>query len=742
MKSLPDRICSALLVLALLFVTLPLHRSQAQTPSRSLGSSTPIDQSTGSRSLPPTQQPAAPQADDDIVRITTNLVQIDVVVTDSKGNQVTDLKADDFELLEEGRPQKITNFSFVDSEPTESRAPANASNTTSPAVRAAEPPRRTIALVVDDIAMSFDSADHTRRAIRRFIEERMLPGDSIAVVRTSAGVGALQQFTSDKQHLYAAVERVRGKVYDTRDERLRKCQDNTFAGTLDPGANTYNEDSTDNEFTGFREEISYKGTVGAVNLIVRGLRELPGRKALVLFSDGPFACPNEQLKQESRFADRLKRISDLANRASVVFYSIDPRGLMALDSAADPGVGRRNSAGTLNRLSEARADIFYSQNAFRPVVEATGGLAIYNYNDIPNALQRVVDDQRGYYLLGYRPSETTFDSKKGPPRFNNLKVRLKRPGLRVRTRSGFYNYAETKGRVVGRTRGDQLLGALMSPFSSGAIDVRLTSLFGNEAAGSYMLSMLHIDPAGLTFTAQPDGAQQAVMDVLAITFDADGQIVEQVNKTQTMRASGSKLKQLMKNGLVYTLSVPITKPGSYQLRIAVRDAASERVGSAGQFIEVPDLGKHRLALSGIAVHESKPDVTNNPGAKPGVQALPGGQETTLSQPLAGPAMREFHQLSVLNYAYVIYNATATAGPPQLKTQISVSRDGQEVLAGELRNFDASGQSDLMRLQAAGRLLLGEALPPGEYVLKITVIDTLAKPPQGTATQSIDFEIVK
>jgi hypothetical protein len=297
---------------------------------------------------------------------------------------------------------------------------------------------------------------------------------------------------------------------------------------------------------------------------------------------------------------------------------------------------------------------------------------------------------------------------------------------------------------VKHTREDQLLSGLVSPFKSGDIDVRLTSLFGNEAAGSFMLSMLHIDPAGLTFAAQSDGWQQAVMDVLAITFDADGQIVEQLNKTQTIRVRGNAYQRLLKNGLVYSLSVPMKKSGAYQLRIAVRDAASEKVGSASQFIEVPNLSKKELALSGIRVFlnelpSATGAATDSTIKQTAPAAVAGGRDY---EPQPGPAYRRFHQNSVLEYDYVLFNATTSAGLPQLKTRITVTKDGQVVLSGQEKDFDLTGQLDLTRLKGGGRLLLGEALSPGEYTLKVTVVDALAKKDHNTVTQWIDFEIVK
>lgn len=682
------------------------------------------------------QKPASrPDADEgDVVRITTNLVQIDLVVTDSQGRQVTDLTANDFEIFEEGRPKKITNFSFVANEQSPASLAATATERSS-ATTSANPvsvPRRTMAIVIDDLKMSLESVVYTRRAIKKFIDERMQPGDLVAIVRTSGGIGVLQQFTSDKRQLYAALEHIR-RTNDTVEKRLSTSCENSFALSLDRTV------SAESEFDGYSEQSASYATLGALNFIMRGLKELPGRKSVVLFSDGLIVCPQD-LKRETNIHDLLRKLSDLANRASAVVYHIDPRGLITLGSAADGGSGGNPAAA--ERLSKLSAAIFSSQGSFNPVVYATGGFSVYNNNDVSAAFQRVVDDQKGYYLIGYRPGDATFESAKGHPRFNNLKVKLNRPGLTVRTRAGFFSIPENNKPAQPHTRQEQLSAALIKPFNSGDIDVRLTSLFGNTAGGSFVLSMLHIDPAGLTFTKQPDGWQQAVMDVLAITFDADGQVVEQVNRTQTIRATGDKFQRLMKGGLVYSLSVP-AKEGAYQLRIAVRDAASGRVGSANQFIEVPDIESNRLTLSGIAVHETelKDQVARSPNLQRSTSAFIREPQEPTYEPLGSPAMRRFHQNSELEYDYVIYNAIARDGAPQLKTRVTISRGPETVLVGAEKVFDATGQADLKRLDAGGRLLLGE-LPPGEYVLKITVVDQLAKGPAANASQWINFEIVK
>lgn len=168
----------------------------------------------------------------------------------------------------------------------------------------------------------------------------------------------------------------------------------------------------------------------------------------------------------------------------------------------------------------------------------------------------------------------------------------------------------------------------------------------------------------------------------------------------------------------------------------MRDAASGHVGSANQFIEVPDIAKNRLTLSGIVVHESDADSAAVSSARNSSVMTASNKDVSLD-PVGSPALRRFHRNSVLEYDYVIYNATARNGQPQLRTRISIARGDRRVLDGEEKSFDPSGQTDLMRLNAGGRVLLGE-LPPGEYVLKIVVLDELSKK---TATQFINFEIL-
>lgn len=724
----------------------------------------------------PSSQPETQIDDEDVVRITTNLIQVDAVVTDKNGKPVTDLRPEEFEILENGQPQPITNFSYVPlaSSPAEKPVakPAATADKNAPPVPPAllrpEQVRRTLALVVDDLGLSAESIPFVRRALKKFVDEQMQPGDLVAIIRTGGSMGALQQFTSDKRVLYAAIEQMkwnnlgRGGISPFKPLRGTNIADETMADTTGNRASTGGDDLDE-----FRNELFTVGTLGALSYIVQGLRDLPGRKSVMLFSDG-IRLHNEDGRQilrpaditgtsslsqgSNRIVDSLRRLTELANRASVVIYTMDVRGLQTLGlTAADnsQGMNRPQEQNGLvvtpveESMLDRRIDFFESQQGLNFLAQQTGGVAIHNNNDLSGGIKKMLEDQQGYYLLGYHPDEATFDPKRA--RFNKLQIKVKRPGLTVRYRSGFFGVSDEKMRPAApKTRVEQLSRAIIAPFSSNDVDVRLTSLFANEAkSGSFLRSLLHVDASKLTFTEEADGWHKLVFDVMAITFGENGTIVDELSRTETVSVRGEQYRLIMQNGFNYLLIVPVKKAGAYQLRAALRDTASQRVGSASQFVEVPNLNKNRLTLSGLVLNGFDPDKQKNNA--PTLDASLQNAVTTakpILEPQAGPGVRRLRRGMVLEFDYVIYNAQLNKATPrpQLQTQLRLFRDGQQVFAGDVLPFDAGGQTDLKRLVAGGRLQLASDMPPGDYVLQVIVTDLLAPQKQRTATQWIDFQI--
>jgi VWFA-related protein len=720
----------------------------------------PPAQQTTQQPGPDTQKPEA----DDVVRITTNLVQVDAVITDKNGKLVTDLKAEEMQISEDGKPQKITNFSFVSTETPEARtntARTGAADKNAPPIPAArlktEDIRRTIAVVVDDLGLSFESTYYARRALKKFVDEQMQTGDLVAIIRTGGGMGALQQFTSDKRQLYAAIERVKWNARGRAGVGAFAPLGSDPSNAPLPENNDSDKDTNPTEdLDQFREDVFSVGTLGALSYVVRGLRELPGRKSILLVSDGLKMFNRDDPQRSDRVFQALRRLIDQANRASVVVYTMDARGLQTFGPTAADDVSGMDSRQLQTQLSNRREAFFESQSGLNYLAQETGGLAIRNSNDLAGGIKRVLEDQKGYYLIGYRPDEATFDTRTRR-KFHHLSLKITRPGkFNVRMRNGFFGVTDEELKPP-QTLPQKMIGALTSPFGSSGIHLQLTSFFSNVPnVGSLMRSMLHVQARDLTFTDEPDGWHKGGFDILAVTFGDNGVPIDQVSRTHTIRVRGETYKRILQEGFVYGVTVPLKKPGAYQLRVALHDSGSERIGSASQFVDVPDIKKNRLALSGIIVKGISPAeyARANSQLKPPVNpAAPNARENAATSQSEGveegdaqasPAVRRFRHGHVMQYFYLIFNAQLgkAANQPQLTTQLRVVRDGKVVFTGKETPFDSANQTDLKRLVLSGALQLGTELPPGEYILQIIVKDLLAKDKYRTSTQWIDFEIVK
>ncbi len=718
--------------------------------SLSLAAQTPKPAAT-----PPTEN------DGDVVKISTTLIQLDVIVTDKKGNQVTDLKPEDFEIFENGKKQDITNFSYIFSaagkQPTNS---SNAARKSSDKYSVPVPPtklkleqvRRTYALVIDDLGLSFDNVSWVQQSLKKFVNEQMQEGDLVAIIRTGSGVGALQSFTSDKRQLLAAVSKIkwnpqgRGGIstfapigIDFKDDVKGMVKGDGGSGNPAGGEQ---DKEFQNQVDQFREENFSFGTMGALSYIVRGMRDLPGRKSLMLISEGfPLVEKVGGVTQPSRTFEKMRVLADLANRSSVIIYTLDPRGLQvpgmatAGDNIREVLPDGYDAGSSVDPTSSRESNFRDSQQSLRYLAYETGGIPYVNQNNIGIGLRKVLEDQNGYYLMGYQPDAETFDPKKN--KFNKLTVKLKRDGLKVRYRSGYYGITDKQLAQIKQTPQQQIYSALTSPFGTDGISLSVNTLFvDGEKGGSFIRTIVSIDARDLKFTQEPDGTHKANFDIVAMTFGDNGVPVDEAAKNYTIRLGEKAYQKILQKGFIYNLLVPIKKPGAYQFRIALRDSASEKVGSASQFVDVPNLKKGNLTLSGIVLDNFTAAEWKkiSLGQKSAVQTE---DETNVD---TNTSLRIFKRGTVLRYDYIIYNAKTN--PSQLQIQARLFRDGKILLEGQPGSFDTSGQTDLKRLQAVGAITLGNNLAPGNYVLQLIVKDGLAKEKRQIASGSVDFEIVE
>lgn len=704
--------------------------------------------------------------DENVVKISTSLVQLDVVVTDKKGNPVTNLKSEDFEVYENGKRQEITNFTYISSDKGAAEQPTNAKNPkgksdqygflSPPLKLKPEQIRRTYAIVVDDLGIGFNNIYWVRQALQKFVKEQMRNGDLAAIIRTGVGIGALQSFTSNKQQLLAAIDKIKwnpqgrggvgnfAPIQQSLGDELNERK--TSGGGIRSVLGNEEEKAFERQIEDFRNENFAVGTLGALNYIISGMKELPGRKSVMLISEG-FPLINRDSRSAAplpnRAFDAMKVLADLANRSSVVIYTIDPRGLENpyMATAADDVtqiLPDDFDPGKYVDPRQLRADQFReSQTSLRFLAYETGGLPFINQNNINKGLQRILDDQTGYYLIGYQPDDETFDPVKN--KFNRLTVKLKRDDLKVRYRSGFFGISDEKLLQAKRQNPRQnLTDALLSPFGADDLNIQLYSFFYNEEKNqSVMRSFVYIDPNDLTFTPDANGGYQAKFDIAAVVFDSNGVGAGNNITSQTLKFDSQNLDKARRNGIIYDLPVPIIKPGAYQFRIALQDAATGKIGAASQFIEVPNLNKKRLTLSNLILKRFSLEEWKKISLKQNFQDI------SKSSILLNTVIRKFKRPSVFTYSFLVYNAKLNSQrQPKLIHQARLFYNGNLLITGQPTVINTANQSDSERIDSSGAITIGSELSPGDYVLQVIVTDENAKGKYQIATQLIDFEIVE
>ena len=681
--------------------------------------------------------PAAVSQPQPVFRVGVDAVRIDAVVTDKDGHIVTDLTAKDFELRQDGKVQNITLARFVPVQ-TSAEQPRPAPPVVKKGDPAPPPPpatklskeqvQRSIALVVDDLSLSAESFEYTRQGLHKFIDTQLQPTDLVALVRTSAPGGTMQPFTTDRRLLHAQVDGMRWTVMSRNGVESFEAVQGSFLGIGLPAGVAPGVDPTDfSVVNDLRRHMSAAGTLGALNLIIRGASELPGRRAIVLLSEGFALMTNDRgaYMPEPRTRLGLDRAIEAALRHGVVVYAVDVRGLQTGRMLASDNVVGNASPGSAE--GDRKRFILDTQEGLTYVAEQTGGIAALNTNDIGAGIARVVNDIRSYYILGYTPDENTFAKPGKTPRLHKLSLKVKRPGLIVRTRKTFLGISDPPTGPKIASVGQELRDAALSPFTASDISMRATTLPGYGPDGAFVRTLLEIDAQALSFAKGDDGRTTADVDVVGMAFDQDGTEVGHMTTAFTVALSADMDPEALREGegLVYVLKVPIPKPGAYQIRFSARDRRSGAIGSAGQFAWIDDVAHGAFAMSGILLGPETAAATSSKPAE--------GLDT--SGLLKQQAHRVFKPGTRLSYAYEIYNAEA---PVQASATIW---RGQERVFTSPADTLVPPPTTTDRFAAAGGLKLGPSLPPGDYVLQIATRTPEAKTKKkGVAVQSVDFEV--
>lgn len=684
---------------------------------------------------------SSPQQDerpDDVLRVSTSIVQTDVSVVDKQGRFVEDLQRDQFELKVDGKPQQVLFFERVTaggaSEAARLAAARGETNTDAAPSTAAY--GRSVIFFIDDLHLSPAGILRARQLLLNFIEREMKPGTQVLVASASGQIGFLQQFTNEREVLRAAAGKLSYVTQASLDNE-RPTMSAYLAMAIDRGdrsALAYmmrQMSSTENAVklraSRIRRQAALlsNASVTALESVVRVRSPLPGRQTLFYISEGfPFDS------QEADINYKLQRITDAAARSGTVVYTLDARGLsVGMESVdASSGVTIDSDLNGYNTLGELSA----SQEVLRAIAADTGGRALLNTNALEAAVSRTLAETTNYYVLAWRP-EGALASTGGAPKFRKIAINVKaRPELTVRVRRGFLNApaesAATAATAARTTAGANpakaaLNAALNAPVARRELQVDAYPAFADdEQTGSVLLVPVQLSNERLQFAPVGD-RRQATVEMACIVLDDKGKIAFTEGKTLTLAgdAGGSNAAAGSTVGgrgqLVTNFSFPVKAPGLYQVRVAARDSLSGLVGGAFRWVEVADTKAGGLALSSLFISEA-------------LRAKAAGAAPEILK-----ADRRFARSSGLLLQFQIYNAArrATGGAPEAEVEIKVlNADNEAILNAPPRRASPAG--DPSRIPYAAEIPLGK-LTAGNYWLQVTVKDARA-----SATRWIDFTV--
>ncbi len=560
------------------------------------------------------QQPATTPT---LPPVRAELVQIDVVVTDRDGRCVAGLGPRDFEVLEDGKLQPLSHFAEEARPGVRAEPAAPPAATPSPAAVAppAAPRGRLFVLAVDDLHTAAGNMAAARRAMTRFVSDQVSTDDLVALATTSGTQGVFQDFTRDREALGRAIARVESRyqpvepvgtpylseyqaeLIDQADPEAVNVAVREILQTEDYLGEIGAREKVDTQARRMVFEIMQRSgrALEAILGLVQGLAPLPGRKVVVLVSDGFLVGLGAA---ENRAFD-VRRIVDAATRSGVVVYALDTRGLIADvpgGAASFPGPQVLTAPGARASLQTRGNEA--QRQSLNALAEDTGGFLVRNTNDLGQGFGRILRDNEAYYLLAYEPTNTARDGK-----FRRIEVRLRgRAGLRVRTRSGYFapdDRRVAKAEPPDAVREREIGQALGSLFPLEGVPMRMSADFIDlPPAGPQAVIRTHLDVSGVPFV--PAGDRYAAdLEIAGAVYDEAGRLVGQVSGE---RAQLSLTEETYRKALADGLTVQKTlalAPGRYQVRMAAREATRSLLGSASEWVEIPDVAASPLVLSSV-----------------------------------------------------------------------------------------------------------------------------------------------
>jgi VWFA-related protein len=510
------------------------------------------------------------------------------------------------------------------------------------------------------------------RVLTRFVDQQMGPYDLAAIRESEGSPGSFSVLTADRSVLRRAVKRVQA-------DPLKKGPKVTIIFT---GSTPILQEWVQQNLRVIR----------MMDSAVDQLGRLPGRRALVLLSRGMLHGWNVLGTERVRAA--MQELIAKANRAGVTVYTLNPRGP---DPANLWGGGLQDNGGLMNLASE------------------TGGRAIFNANDLTQGFAGVLEENRGYYLLGYNPGQEAF------ARPHKIRVRVRRQGVHVQARSTAYASSTDLRGPVSRP---QLVEVLDSPLAFSDIKLSLTPLFlSPDGRAARIISLVNIDLTTAERETRTDGSRAINLDVIGRVTSPDGRIVYQKGRSYALNIPSADAERTLTRGIDYWFDLDANAPGHYRIDIAVRDAGSGRAGNATQFIEVVDLSRGGLSASSLFLSAAVDDAVTASTSFPGEESLP------------TYVRRVFPAGGALRYQCYVYNARGdeSSRASHIQVQMTIKRDGVAQAVTPARTIS---QTDAP-IFVGGDIMLG-GLPPGRYTLEAAITDMDSRTTR--AVVSSDFQI--
>jgi VWFA-related protein len=673
----------------------------------------------------PAPQSGRPQAGF-VITSQTNLVLVDVRVTDKSGKPVSDLKQEDFRIWEDGVPQTITSFSL---ESVERLAQASGEAGPPPVIDLGKlPPQvtpaqavqdhRLLVLFFDQTSMQVDDLMRSLKSADDFVRTKVTPADLVAVVAYTSSLRILQNFTNDRDSLQKALKGLRPGEASSLAELGAAGE----AGTTDALGQEVVTQDVSAAFTPDETEFNIFNTdekLAAIESLAKMLRDVPGRKAVLHFSSGVQRTGVDNQAQ-------LRATTDAANQANVSLYTVDARGLAALPPGGD--ASSASPSGTALYSGQAVASQVSSLQGGRETLAAlaadTGGRTFYDLNDFSPAFQQIQSDNSSYYMLGYSPTNRRSDG-----RFRRIRVQVSRPGVKVEARPGYFAPKDFR-QFTREDKELQLQQAveLDAPFVDLPFVVDTAYFRQGEKKVTVVLAA-KIPGSAVSFL-QKSRRHETQFDFVWRVTDASNKVAGVLRDTLPVKVAGENYELLLSGNILYegTMTLP---PGKYHLTTLVRENQSGKMGTFEQDLDLPGVNDSGLLLSSVVLsNEVKGKDESARGRarqskESGESPLEAGNRSIL--PSVTRVFRTNQTLSVYLESYG--RKAATAGPGGAQTAVAglqpslglaFFRGGRKI--AEAGPFAGKQEKSANEKASFFVQIPLEKFPPGRYTLQVNVLD--------------------